>query len=209
MDAQLGRVLDALDESGLSKNTIVVLWGDHGWHLGDHGMWCKHTNYEQAARIPLIVAAPGVTAAASKTSAMVETVDIYPTLCELAGLDAPAGLDGRSFAATLRDPKAATRDHIIHVYPRTGLLGRAIRTERYRLVEWKTPGADAGTAVFELYDYETDPLETKNLAADKPEVVTQMRAILAGHPEAKPQLKAAPAAKGKGKGKGKDKSAAK
>ncbi len=101
MDAQLGRVLDALDATGLAKDTIIVLWGDHGWHLGDHGMWCKHTNYEQAARIPVIVAAPGMKAAA-KTAALIETVDIYPTLCELAGLPAPSGLDGASFAAALR-----------------------------------------------------------------------------------------------------------
>jgi iduronate 2-sulfatase len=91
MDAQLGRVLDALDRSPFARNTIIVLWGDHGWHLGDHGMWCKHTNYEQAARIPLVVVAPGVTPAGVKSGALVETVDIYPTLCELAGLPAPRG----------------------------------------------------------------------------------------------------------------------
>jgi arylsulfatase A-like enzyme len=103
MDAQLGRVLDKLDELDLTENTIVVLWGDHGWHLGDHGMWCKHTNYEQAARIPLLIAAPGI--APARTSALVETVDIYPTLGELAGLPTPAGLDGVSFAKVLRDPQ--------------------------------------------------------------------------------------------------------
>jgi iduronate 2-sulfatase len=201
MDAQLGRVLDEFDKSGLGKNTIVVLWGDHGWHLGDHGMWCKHTNYEEAARIPLLVIAPGVTAAGSHTSQMVESVDIYPTLCELAGLPAPAGLDGRSFTATLRDPAAATKDHIMHVFPRGERLGRAIRTERYRLVEWKKPGAPADTAEFELYDYEKDPGETKNLAADQPEVVAQLRVLLAQHPEAKPQIKSGANAKGKGKAK--------
>lgn len=207
MDAQLGRVLDELDKSGLAKNTIIVLWGDHGWHLGDHGMWCKHTNYEQAAHIPLLVIAPGVTPAASQTSAMVESVDIYPTLCELAGLTAPAGLDGRSFAATLRDPAAPTKDHILHVFPRSEGLGRAIRTPRYRLVEWKKPGAAPDTAEFELYDYQSDPGETKNLATDNPEIIAQLRALLAQHPEAKPQVRASDqgksAAKGKGKGKGK------
>jgi iduronate 2-sulfatase len=188
------------------------LWGDHGWHLGDHGIWCKHTNYEQAARIPLLVAGPGVKAGA-KTASLIETVDIYPTLAELAGLPAPAGLDGRSFAATLRDPAAPARDHVIHVYPRSrpevgNVLGRAIRTERYRLVEWKKPGAAADTAEFELYDYLADPLETKNLAAAQPEVVAQLRALLATHPEARAQITAA-AQKGEAKAGAKNRKKAK
>jgi iduronate 2-sulfatase len=168
-------------------------------------MWCKHTNYEEAAHIPLLVIAPGVTAAASHTTQLVETVDIYPTLCELAGLPAPSGLDGRSFVATLRDPAAATKDHILHVFPRGERLGRAIRTDRYRLVEWKKPGAPADTAEFELYDYKKDPGENKNLAADQPEVVDQLRALLARHPEAKPQVKSGANANAKGKGKAKAK----
>ena len=191
MDAQLGLVLNALDKSGLADNTIIVLWGDHGWHLGDHRFWCKHTNYEQAARIPLIVAATGK-AVGVKTSSLVETVDLYPTLAELAGLPAPQGLDGVSFAKVVADPAAKTRDSITHVYPRNGLLGRAIRTARYRMVEWKKPGASADTAEFELYDYETDPLETKNLAKGKPEVLAELRGILAAQPEAKPQLSSKP-----------------
>ena len=192
MDAQAGKVLAALDETSLAANTLVVLWGDHGWHLGDHGMWCKHTNYEQAARIPLLVAVPGRPGAAS--SALVETADVYPTLAALAGLPAPAGLDGRSFAALLADPAAPHRDHVIHVYPRNPRLGRAVRTDRYRLVEWKAPGAAAATAEFELYDYRADPDETKNLAAAQPEVVQKLRALLATHPEAKPQVTARAAA---------------
>jgi len=195
MDAQLGRVLDELDRQGLAHNTIIVLWGDHGWHLGDHGMWCKHTNYEQATRIPLLVAAPG-TKAGIRTAALAETVDIYPTLCELAGVSCPQNLDGRSFAATLRDPSAATKDHTIHVYPRTAanktpVIGRAIRTARHRLVQWKKIGAPTATADLELYDYDADPLETKNLASQQPEVVAALQALLAQHPEAKPQISAA------------------
>jgi iduronate 2-sulfatase len=188
MDAQLGRVLQALDETGLAKNTIVVLWGDHGWHLGDHGMWCKHTNYEQAARIPLIVAAPSGQDGA-ETRALVESVDVYPTLCELAGLPAPQGLDGSSFAEVVRDASAPTKESIIHVYPRGPRIGRALRTARYRLVEWKIPGAAPGEAELELYDYHTDPGETKNLASEQPDVVGQLRAALAKYPEAKPQLR--------------------
>lgn len=195
MDAQLGRVLDELDRQGFANNTIIVLWGDHGWHLGDHGMWCKHTNYEQATRIPLLVAAPGMKPG-TRTAALAETVDIYPTLCELAGVAVPTELDGRSFAPTLKDPAAATKDHTIHVYPRTGLnktpvIGRAIRTPRHRLVEWKKIGAPAETADLELYDYETDPLETQNIAKQQPKIVAALRALLAKHPEAKPQISAA------------------
>jgi iduronate 2-sulfatase len=188
MDAQLGKVLDALEANGFAENTVIVLWGDHGWHLGDHGMWCKHTNYEQAARIPLIVAAPGKKAGV-KTGALVETVDIYPTLAELAALPAPAGLDGRSFSAVLDDPAASPRDHVIHVYPRDGKIGRAIRTASHRLVEWKAPGAATHSAEYELYDYEADPAESKNLAAEQPDTVAKLKALLATHPEAKPQIR--------------------
>jgi len=188
MDAQLGRVLDAVDAGGFAPSTIIVLWGDHGWHLGDHGMWCKHTNYEQAARIPLIIVAPGVAKAGAKTGALAETVDLYPTLCELAGLPVPAGLDGASVVAALRDPAAATKEAVFHVYPRGQMMGRAVRTARHRLVEWKKPGAAAESAALELYDYEADPAETQNLAAEQPAIVAQLRAILARQPEAKPQV---------------------
>lgn len=188
MDACAGLVLDALEANGFAETTLVVLWGDHGWHLGDHGMWCKHTNYEQAARIPLLVAAPGGTGSSSK--ALVETVDLYPTLATLAGLPVPDGLEGKSFAALLQNPSAPHRDHAIHVYPRNDLMGRAIRTDRYRLVEWRKIGADAATAAYELYDYESDPGETKNLAPESPAVVGELKQLLATHPEAVPQIRA-------------------
>jgi iduronate 2-sulfatase len=200
MDAQLGRVLDELDRLGLAANTIIILWGDHGWHLGDHGMWCKHTNYEQAAHIPFLVIVPGLTPPGARCGALVESVDLYPTLCELAGLSVPSGLDGASFAAALKNPATAkTKEAVFHVYPRGQrgvgeLIGRAVRTERYRLVEWKKAAAPADTAMLELYDYLADPEETKNLADDQPEVVARLRALLAKQPEAKPQLRiAAPA----------------
>jgi iduronate 2-sulfatase len=188
MDAQLGRVLDELERLDLAKNTIVVLWGDHGYHLGDHGMWTKHTNYEQANHIPLIFAGPGVMASA--TNALAETVDIYPTLAELAGLPRPEGpqpIDGASLVPVLRDPQAHVRDHAYHAFPRQGnRLGRAIRTDRYRLVEWKVFGEDSDKAVFELYDYKDDPLETRNLAGERPDIVQSLRELLAQHPEALP-----------------------
>ncbi|HEV7282982.1 MAG TPA: sulfatase [Pirellulaceae bacterium] len=193
MDAQLGRVVDELDRLGLAENTVIVLWGDHGWHLGDHGMWCKHTNYEQAARIPLMIAAPGAKTG-SRSGGLVESVDLYPTLCDLARLPRPDGLDGQSLTPTLRDPAAATKDHIVHVFPRHApgvgpVIGRAVRTERHRLVEWKKPGAPPESAELELFDYQEDPLERKNLAAERPQVVAELRQMLAGHPEAKPQIR--------------------
>jgi iduronate 2-sulfatase len=143
----------------------------------------------------VIVSAPGISKAGSRTKSLIETVDIYPTLAELAGLPASATLDGRSFAAVLKDASASTRDHAIHVYPRSEGLGRAIRTDRYRLVEWKPIGTNTDKAVFELYDYQADPLESKNLASDQPAIVTELRALLAKHPEAKPQIQNKPAVK--------------
>lgn len=191
-DACVGRVLDALESSGLAEHTIIVVWGDHGYHLGDHGIWGKHTNYELAARIPLMVAVPG--RKGSVSSALVETVDIYPTLAALTGLPAPTALDGQSFAALIDNPSAPHRDHITHVFPRRELLGRAIRDDRYRLVEWKKIGASPETATFELYDYQTDPLEHHNLAPEQPEQLARLKARLATHPEAKPQITAKPMA---------------
>ncbi len=187
MDAQVGRVIDELDRLQLADNTIIVLWGDHGWHLGDHGYWTKHTNYEQATRIPLLFVAPGVTTPGSVTQQLAETVDIFPTLADLAGLPEPTGpqpIDGISLVPVLRNPSLRIRDHACHCYPRGKRVGRAIRTDRYRLVEWKVPGADPTTAEFELYDYQTDPDEAQNLAASQPDIVSQLRAILARHPEA-------------------------
>jgi iduronate 2-sulfatase len=190
VDAQIGRVLDELDRLGLATNTIVVLWGDHGF-------WSKHTNYEEATRIPLLIVAPGVTQPGTRTRTMVETVDLYPTLCELAGLpkpNLPQTLDGRSLVPVLKKP---ARDHkavVFHAYPRNRhgeeIIGRAMRTERYRLVEWKKPGAGNDTADLELYDYQTDPLKTKNLASEQPKIVAKLRALLTNEPEAKPQISA-------------------
>jgi len=193
MDVQVGRVLDALDRLSLAGNTLIVLWGDNGWHLGDHGMWTKHTNYEQANRIPLVIVAPGVAKPGTSTRQLTETVDIYPTLVELAGLPQPEGpqkIDGVSLVPVLRNPNTRLRDHAYHAFPRhregQPIIGRAIRTERYRLVEWKKPGAPSSTADLELYDYDSDPQETQSVAAANPEAVARLREILAKHPEARP-----------------------
>ena len=185
VDAQIGKLIDELDRLGLADDTIVVLWGDHGFHLGDLGIWTKHTNYEQANRIPLIVVAPGVTRANDATRQLAETVDIFPTLAELAGLptpDGPQSIDGQSLVPVLRDSRARVRDHAFHAYPRRK-LGRAVRTQRYRLVEWRDFGQPLETAVYELFDYQLDPLETKNWAQEKPSVVEQLKQVLAAYPE--------------------------
>jgi iduronate 2-sulfatase len=187
-DAQVGKVIDELERLGLAENTIIVFWGDHGYHLGDHGLWSKHTNYENGARIPLLMVAPGVTMTSGSTKSLAETVDIYPTLCDLAGLEGPENLDGVSLAKALADAAADSDGLAVHVYPRAAILGRAVRTPRYRLVEWKRPGEPAESAELELYDYESDPLETKNLAKEQPDIVAELRAILAKQPEAKVQL---------------------
>ncbi len=186
VDAQIGKVIAGLDKLGLADNTIIVLWGDHGFHLGDLGIWTKHTNYEQANRIPILISAPGVTAPGSSTEQLTESVDIYPTLAELAGLPQPTGpqpIDGVSLVPVLRDPNARVRDHAYHAYPKNK-LGRAIRTPRYRFVEWKKIGEPDETAEYELFDYQTDPLETRNLANDHPEIVKQLLATLASYPAA-------------------------
>jgi len=184
VDAQIGKVIDELDRLQLAENTIVVLWGDHGFHLGDLGIWTKHTNYEQANRIPILISAPGITTPGSTTTQPAESVDIFPTIAELAGLPTPTGpqpIDGVSLVPVLKNPDQRVRDHAYHAYPKRK-LGRAIRTERYRLVEWKSAG-DEESVEYELYDYQTDPLETRNLAASQPEVVARLQQILAKYPE--------------------------
>lgn len=195
VDAQIGKVLDALDRLNLTGNTIVVLWGDHGFHLGDLGIWTKHTNYEQANRIPIIIAAPGTTIPGSATGQPAESVDIFPTLAELAGLPEPAGpqtIDGLSLVPVLKDPTHRVRDHAYHAYPRSK-LGRAIRTDRYRLVEWLGQDEDISKAEYELYDYSSDNFERTNIAGQKPEIVNQLKEILKKYPEPSGRKKTTPA----------------
>ena len=182
MDAQLGRILTELDKLDLAKNTIIIVWGDHGWSLGEHGLWCKHTNYEDATRTPLIIAGPGVKASGAKTDALVEFVDVYPTLTELAGLSPTQGLEGSSFVPLLGDPKTPWKKGALSQYPRSipqqgAGMGYSIRTERFRLVEWRVKGK--GVA-WELYDHQTDPAETVNLAgaADHQKTLESLKQML-------------------------------
>lgn len=177
VDAQVGRLIDGLAAAGVAENTVVVLWGDHGWHLGDHGMWCKHTNYEQATRVPLIIVAPRQQRAGGRMTAPVEFIDVFPTLCELTHLQPPPDLEGQSLAAALDDPTATIKPVAVSQYPRQRpageLMGYAFRTGRYRFIQWfpfdrASPNASGGRnpVATELYDYETDPAESRNLADD-------------------------------------------
>lgn len=167
-DAQVGRVLKQLDDLGMRERTVVVLWGDHGWQLGEHGMWDKHSNYETSTRIPLITRMPGTKP--GRTRALVESVDIYPTLCELAGLTVDDSLEGHSFVPLLLDPNTKWKDAAFSQYRRVipgyGKIARgmgySMRTDRYRLTEWRVPGTDFRE--YELYDHETDPGENENIA---------------------------------------------
>ena len=165
LDAQIGRLLGELDRLGLRENTIIVLWGDHGWHLGEQGLWAKLTDFELAARVPLIVSAPGRRAVGAKSAALVEFVDVYPSLCELAGLPLPVHLEGTSFAPLLNAPdkpwKSAAFTQVVH----GSATGRSMRTDRHRFTRWHETKTPARTVAVELYDHLKDPAETENIAA--------------------------------------------
>jgi iduronate 2-sulfatase len=167
VDAQVGRLLRSLDILGLRDNTIVVFWGDHGYQLGEHGMWAsKETLYEISLRSPLIVSAPGQRAPGARTDGLVEAIDVYPSLAELAGLPPPRGVEASSFKPLMDDPgrswkRAAFSEQIRTLGDRDKILGRSVRTDRYRLTEWDLP---RGRREYELYDYQADPDERRNLA---------------------------------------------
>ena len=169
-DAQVGRLLDALDREGLAENTVIVLWGDHGWQLGDHGLWHKHTNFELATRVPLLISLPKQKMAGRKCDAPVEFVDIYPTLADVCGLSIPSGLDGVNLRPWLDNPATPAEKVAISQYPRGGvqtgnrpLMGYSIRDARWRLTLWRDRNNGQIVAT-ELYDEQNDPAETVNLA---------------------------------------------
>ncbi len=169
MDAQLGMVLEELKRLGLDKNTIIVLWGDHGWKLGEYGQWCKHTNYEVDTRSPLIVRVPGMGARGKKTKALVEFVDIYPSLAQLTGLPLPVHLQGHSFVPLLDKPDRPWKKAAFSQYPRKdNLMGYAMRTDRYRFVSWQDVKDHHKVVATELYDHQADPQERVNLAGQPP-----------------------------------------
>ncbi len=189
MDAQVGKVIDELDRLKLAENTVVVLFSDHGFHLGDSGLWCKDTVYEAATRVPLLLSAPrggSRQTAAGRTDALVELIDLYPTLAELCGLPLPEKLDGRSLVPLLQNPKRPWKTAAYSQFPRPWLssstqppqrMGYAIRTDRFRYVEWRDFKTGELSAR-ELYDYSTGATETVNLASD-PAYADRM-AVLSG-----------------------------
>jgi arylsulfatase A-like enzyme len=196
VDALVGQLLDELDRLQLRQKTVVILWGDHGWQLGEHGFWCKHTNYEVAARVPLIISIPGQQNPGSRCDRLVEFVDIFPTLTESCELPAPSGLDGISFLPLVDDPERPWKKAAFHLYPRTipghgPAIGRAIRTERYRLVEWAAKKSDY--RAYEFYDLQQDPDENVNLAGaeESQATIKQLtRQLHAGWPKALPEASA-------------------
>ena len=180
-DANLGIVLDALEKEGIADNTVIVLWGDHGWKLGDHEEWGKHTNFEIDTRVPLIVSFPGQKTAGQKSSSLVEFVDVYPTLADLCGLPKP-DVDGVSLKPVLENPAVTVKPVAISQYPKTAglnkkdgakgtakrdVMGYSIRDDRWRLTLWRSL-ADNKIVDTELYDEVNAPTEPENLA-NKPE----------------------------------------
>lgn len=222
VDAQVGRMMKALEEAGQLDNTIVIVWSDHGWHLGDKGIWGKATNYEIATRVPLIISTPDMVAKnrGASSDALVELVDMYPTLCELAGLSTPKHLEGHSFVPLLENPKLDWKSAVFSQYPNPALrewaanplsdgmretffgplikevegriktqqkekwnrdffenflMGYSMRTDKYRMIVWKDRRDKEAEPVFvELFDHDTDPKETTNIAEANPEIVAQL-----------------------------------
>ena len=168
IDAQIGIVMEELDRLDLAKNTIVVLWSDHGWHLGEHTMFGKMSNFEIATRSPLIMRIPDLNNSNHKMDQLVESIDVYPTLAELCGFDYPDNLDGESMVELLKIPAKVGPEYARSFYYRNGALGKSIRTDRYRIVRWASE-LDSTMAV-ELYDHQIDPKENVNIADKQPGV---------------------------------------
>jgi iduronate 2-sulfatase len=221
VDAQIGLMVAALEDAGIRDNTIIVVGGDHGWHLGDMGVWGKATNYEIATRVPLMIWTPNMKTRGAKTDSLVELVDIFPTLCDLAGVAKPSHLEGHSFVPLLDEPNKPWKKAAFSQYPNPALrewatnplsqgmretwfgplieeaegriiaqqgdkwnrelfekhlMGYTMRTDQYRLVVWQDHRDRSAEPVYiELFDHQTDPQETKNVAADHPDIVAQLR----------------------------------
>jgi uncharacterized sulfatase len=183
VDAQVGRLLDALDRLKLRDSTIVVLWGDHGYHLGEHGLWRKNSLFEESARAPLIIRVPGTNPTHHDCDAIVEFIDIYPTVVQAAGLPLPQRLDGKSLLPWIRNPGRPSSGVAITQVQfgknENAVPGRAVRTRRWRFIQW-----DDGRRGEQLYDHNADPQEMNNLADDPgyADVVARLRKLLNSEP---------------------------
>lgn len=166
-DAQVGRVIDRLQQLGLREKTIIVLWGDHGWHLGEHAIWGKHALFEESLRSPLIIHYPGIAKPGEASDSVVETLDVFPTLCELTGLESPDFVQGVSLRPILDSPQADG-----HVAVSYSGAGNTIRTSTHRLIVHKKKD------FVELYDHTTAAGETRNVATDQPDVVMELKKLL-------------------------------
>ncbi|MCC6682005.1 MAG: sulfatase [Phycisphaeraceae bacterium] len=181
VDAQIGKVLDELDKLGLADNTIVVFWSDHGYHIGEHAIWSKTSNFERDAQVPLIISVPGMANAGQQCDALVELLDLYPTVADLAGLAAPHPLEGKSLRPVLENPTVEVREAALTQHPRppygekAQVMGYSIRTQGYRYTEWRA--IDSGDLVArELYDHQQDDIESVNIV-DEPALVEQVQQL--------------------------------
>jgi len=174
VDAQIGKLMGALVENGLMDNTIIVLWGDHGWKLGDYGGWCKHTNFELDTHVPLLIRDPRKVKG-QRSNSLVEFVDVYPTLCEMADLQLPDHLEGQSLVPILKDPLAMQNEVAISQYPRgrklgydrkSEIMGYSLRYKNYRYTRWQKYENPEDVVAQELYDHSDGPLATKNLSTE-------------------------------------------
>ncbi len=175
LDAQVGKLLDELDRLQLTDRTVVVFWSDHGFHLGEHQLWCKTSNFELDARVPLIIAPPPGSAATGTSHALVELLDLYPTLVDLCDLPMPERLDGTSLTPVLKDPSREVKKGAFTQHPRPAyyrsqpqVMGVSVRTRSLRYTEWRDFGT-GDVVARELYDHANDPRETRNLIAAPPD----------------------------------------
>ncbi len=179
VDAQVGRLLASIKEMGLDDNTIIIFTADHGWHLGEHGLWHKRSLFEESARVPFIMSVPGMKTGGQRSAGLIELTDVFPTLCDLCEVPLPAQLEGKSLRPQLDDTAAVVHDAAFSQArrgPNAEFWGRTIRTARWRCTEW-----DAGKNGIELYDHDSDPHEYTNLANDPKhaEVLKELRGRLA------------------------------
>jgi arylsulfatase A-like enzyme len=175
IDTLVGRLLDELDRLELRDNTVIILWGDHGWKLGEHAGWCKHTNFELDTHVPMILSVPGMKSAGKRTSALTEYVDIYPTLCQACGLIIPSHLEGHSIMPLLDNPQRSWKKAAFSQYPRGRVMGYSMRTERFRYTEWRNRKTNELMAR-ELYDHKKDPQENVNVV-DQPQYESDIRRL--------------------------------